>query len=133
MNIKGLREITVDVIDQDISVPAMVVRSSEVAPMATKISYICPNCHFLTEGKVQGLVEKPPKKCCNCNNTELEQEHSNCTYVDYQKVRLQELPEDLPAGQLPAYIDVTLLDKLVNECRPGDRVLLTGIVKIERK
>lgn len=132
MNIKGLREITVDVIDQEISVPAMVVRSSEVVPMGIKITYRC-DCGQLTEGKVQGLVEKPPKKCNACGGIELELDPINCEFVDYQSVRLQELPEDLPAGQLPDYIDVTLLDKLVNECRPGDRVLLTGLVRIEKK
>jgi len=132
MNIKGLREITVDVIDKEISVPAMVVRSSEVKPMGTKISYRCDKCGQLNEGKVQGLVTKIPKKCNDCSNTELELDVINCEFVDYQQVRLQELPEDLPAGQLPDYIDVTLLDKLVNECRPGDRVLLTGLVKIEQ-
>ena len=131
--IKGLREITVDVIDQEISVPAMVVRSSEILPMGVKITYRCSECGTLIESKVQGLVEKPPKKCNSCSGTELELDAVNCQFVDYQQVRLQELPEDLPAGQLPDYIDVTLLDKLVNECRPGDRVLLTGLVKIEKK
>ena len=135
MNIKGLREITVDVIDKEISVPAMVVRSSEIVPMGTKIVYRClaDGCGTLNEGKVNGLVKKAPKKCSRCSKTEFELDAVNCEFVDYQKVRLQELPEDLPAGQLPDYIDVTLLDKLVNECRPGDRVLLTGLVKIEEK
>ena len=98
MNIKGLREITVDVIDKEISVPAMVVRSSEVKPMGTKISYRCDKCGQLNEGKVQGLVTKIPKKCNDCSNTELELDVINCEFVDYQQVRLQELPEDLPAG-----------------------------------
>ena len=131
MNLKGLREITVDVIDQEISVPAIVVRSSEVKPMGTKISYRC-ECGQLTEGKIQGLTIKPPRKCNACGGIELELDGINCEYVDYQIVRLQELPEDLPAGQLPDYIDVELKSEMVNQCRPGDRVLLTGLVKIEQ-
>ena len=130
LNIKGLREITTDVIDEEISVPAMAVRSTEVVPLGTKVSYRC-DCGQLNEGKIQGLVRKPPKKCSACGGQELELDASNCEFIDYQKVRLQELPEDLPAGQLPAYIDVQLTGDLVNECRPGDRVLLTGIVKID--
>jgi replicative DNA helicase Mcm len=132
MNIKGLRQITVDVIDQEISVPAMVVRSSEVKPMGTKITYRC-QCGELNEGKIQGLVTKIPKKCSKCGGQELELDPINCEFIDYQKVRLQELPEDLPAGQLPDYIDVQLTGELVNECRPGDRVLLTGEVKIDQE
>jgi replicative DNA helicase Mcm len=48
-------------------------------------------------------------------------------------VRLQELPEDLPPGQLPHYLDVTVLQDLVDNARPGDRIILTGIVRIEQE
>jgi replicative DNA helicase Mcm len=48
-------------------------------------------------------------------------------------VRLQELPEDLPAGHLPHYLEVTIIGDLVDQCRPGDRILLTGIVRIEQE
>ena len=48
-------------------------------------------------------------------------------------VRLQELPEDLPAGQLPHYVEVTVMGDLVDQCRPGDRVMLTGVVRIEQE
>ena len=51
----------------------------------------------------------------------------------FRLVRFQELPEDLPAGQLPHYVEVTIMDDLVDQCRPGDRVLLTGIVRIEQE
>lgn len=130
---KGLREITVDVINKLISVPAMVVRTSEVKPMGTKLTYRCVECGVLSEGRIQGMITKIPKKCVKCNSTELELDPINCKFIDFQKVRLQELPEDLPAGQLPDYIDVTVVGDLVNECRPGDRVLLTGIVRIEQE
>lgn len=129
---KGLREITVDVINKLISVPAMVVRTSEVKPMGVKISYQCNECSKLLEGRIQGLITKKPKKC-TCGSTDFDLDPVNCEFIDFQQVRLQELPEDLPAGQLPEYIDVTILGELVNECRPGDRVLLTGIVRIEQE
>ena len=49
--------------------------------------------------------------------------------IDFQLLRLQELPEDLPPGQLPHYIDVTIRQDLVDNARPGDRIILTGIVR----
>jgi DNA replicative helicase MCM subunit Mcm2 (Cdc46/Mcm family) len=54
-------------------------------------------------------------------------------FIDFQIVRLQELPEDLPPGQLPHYIDVTIRQDLVDNARPGDRIILTGIVRIEQE
>ena len=57
----------------------------------------------------------------------------NSIFTDFQLVRLQELPEDLPAGQLPHYVEVTVMGDLVDQCRPGDRIMLTGIVRIEQE
>ena len=57
----------------------------------------------------------------------------NSLFIDFQLVRLQELPEDLPAGQLPHYIEVTILGDLVDQCRPGDRIMLTGIIRIDQE
>src|ERR1041385_8607882 len=57
----------------------------------------------------------------------------NSIFTDFQMVRLQELPEDLPAGQLPHYVEVTVMGDLVDQCRPGDRIMLTGIIRIEQE
>jgi replicative DNA helicase Mcm len=34
---------------------------------------------------------------------------------------------------LPHYIEVTVMGDLVDQCRPGDRIMLTGIVRIEQE
>jgi replicative DNA helicase Mcm len=54
-------------------------------------------------------------------------------FIDFQIVRLQELPEDLPPGQLPHYVNVSMKQDLVDYARPGDRIVLTGIVRIEQE
>ena len=128
---KGLRDINADLIDKLVSVSGMVVRSSEVKPLAKKVTYKCTNCGAPTESMLKGLVMKKPTKCSACGEKELEMDPENSIFVDFQMVRLQELPEDLPAGQLPHYMEVTVIGDLVDQCRPGDRVMLTGIVRIE--
>ena len=128
---KGLRDINAEVIDKLIGVSGMVVRSSEVKPLAKKIGYRCLNCDAINEAQLKGLSLRKPTKCINCSEKELEMDPENSIFTDFQLVRLQELPEDLPAGQLPHYVEVTVMDDLVDRCRPGDRVLLTGIVRIE--
>jgi replicative DNA helicase Mcm len=130
---KGLREINADLIDKLVSISGMVVRSSEVKPLAKKVAYRCTNCNTVTEAQLKGLVMKKPLKCHTCAEKELEMDPENSLFIDFQMVRLQELPEDLPAGQLPHYIEVTVMSDLVDQCRPGDRIILTGIIRIEQE
>ncbi|HSF00635.1 MAG TPA: minichromosome maintenance protein MCM [Nitrososphaeraceae archaeon] len=130
---KSLREINAEVINKLVGVSGMVVRSSEVKPLAKKIGYRCLNCSEITEAQLRGLVLKQPLKCGKCSEKELEMDPDTSIFIDFQMVRMQELPEDLPAGHLPHYLEVTIIGDLVDQCRPGDRILLTGIVRIEQE
>lgn len=130
---KSLREINAEVINKLVGVSGMVVRSSEVKPLAKKIGYRCLNCSEITEAQLRGLVLRKPIRCGKCSEKELEMDPDTSIFIDFQMVRLQELPEDLPAGHLPHYLEVTIIGDLVDQCRPGDRILLTGIVRIEQE
>jgi replicative DNA helicase Mcm len=130
---KGLREINADLIDKLVSVSGMVVRSSEVKPLAKKVAYRCTSCAELFDAQLKGLLLKRPMKCPKCGEREFDMDPEGSIFIDFQMVRLQELPEDLPAGQLPHYVEVTVMGDLVDQCRPGDRIILTGIVRIEQE
>ena len=47
-------------------------------------------------------------------------------YMDWQKVRLQELSCDIPAGSMPRSIDVILRGDTVDMAKPGDRTVFSG-------
>ncbi len=53
-------------------------------------------------------------------------------YIDWQKVLVQERPEDVPGGQMPRSIEVHLTRDLVDIARPGDRVTIVGIPRLEQ-
>ncbi len=53
-------------------------------------------------------------------------------YIDWQKVVVQERPEDVPGGQMPRSIEVHLTGDLVDIARPGDRVTIVGIPRLEQ-
>lgn len=130
---KGLRDISADVINKLLGVSGMVVRSSEVKPLGKRLAYRCLNCSQISFSQLKGLSLKKPIRCTSCAEKELEMDVENSLFIDFQLVRLQELPEDLPAGQLPHYIEVTILGDLVDQCRPGDRIMLTGIIRIDQE
>src|SRR5438132_4344343 len=132
---RSLREINAEVIGKMTSVSGMVVRSSEIKPLAKELLFICPDSHETRVTHEKGLEFNAPLKCSDgkCTHRDLEISPEKSRFIDFQMVRLQELPEDLPPGQLPHYVDVTVLQDLVDNARPGDRVILTGIVRIEQE
>ena len=132
---RSLREINAEIIGKMTSVSGMVVRSSEIKPLAKELIYICPEGHRTKRVQEKGLEFSEPLKCDNgkCAHKDLELSPEESRFIDFQMVRLQELPEDLPPGQLPHYVDVTVLQDLVDNARPGDRIILTGIVRIEQE
>jgi DNA replication licensing factor MCM2 len=51
-------------------------------------------------------------------------------YRNYQKLTLQESPGIVPAGRLPRYKEVILLNDLIDCARPGEEIEVTGIMQI---
>lgn len=75
-------------------------------------------------GSVDGLV------CKNVKFEEIASPHNNHAnnHVDYQEVKIQELSSVLEIGAVPRSIVVLLRDDLVDWCRAGDDVIVTGIL-----
>ena len=132
---RSLRQITAETIGHITSVSGMVVRASEVKPLAKELIYVCPDQHPTKVIQIKGMDVKIPLICDNpnCKHREFDLKPEASKFIDFQILRLQELPEDLPPGQLPHYIDVTIRQDLVDNSRPGDRIILTGIVRVEQE
>lgn len=52
-----------------------------------------------------------------------------CQLIDHQVITMQELPELSPTGLLPRSVNIILERDLVDACKPGDRVYITGILR----
>ncbi len=132
---RSLRQINAETIGSITSVSGMVVRASEVKPLAKELIFVCPDEHPTKVIQIKGMDVKTPVVCDNpnCKHRDFELKPEESKFIDFQILRLQELPEDLPPGQLPHYIDVTIRQDLVDNARPGDRIILTGIVRIEQE
>ena len=132
---RSLRQINAEVIGKMTSVSGMVLRASEVKPLAKELVFMCPEGHRTDVILDKDLKLTTPLQCSNpkCTHKELGIEPKSSRFIDVQFVRLQELPEDLPPGQLPHYLDVTVKQDLVDNARPGDRIVLTGIIRIEQE
>ncbi|MCI4436003.1 MAG: minichromosome maintenance protein MCM [Ignisphaera sp.] len=72
----------------------------------------CPFCHKST-GTWKLLEEKS-------------------VFKDFQRIVIQEKPEEMPAGRMPRSIEADVYDDLVDIARPGDRVIVIGILKVRK-
>lgn len=118
-----------------IAVDGIIVRSSPVKPMITKAAFKCRSCGEVTLVEQTGFLMRGVGLCPHCRSAKASFELlvEKSTFVDYQEVRIQELPEDLPPGQLPRSTDVKFIEDLVDLARPGDRVAITGAVRAQQE
>ena len=86
----------------------------------------------LTQGIEQQFKFTEPIRCENerCFSKEFDIDNSKSVYMDWQKVRLQELSADIPAGSMPRSIDVILRGDTVDKAKPGDRAVFTGVLVV---
>lgn len=127
-----LRHLSTKHLNRLVNVVGMAVRVSELKPMIQIAVFRCRNGHKIIKEQGEGFSLKRPAKCPVCNDTKgFQLDVKESEFVDYQLIRIQELPEDVPPGQLPQAYDVDMYLDLVNTVRPGDRVSVTAVVKAE--
>jgi DNA replication licensing factor MCM6 len=51
-------------------------------------------------------------------------------FVDWQRVRVQENADEIPAGSLPRSLDVILRNELVEQAKAGDKCVFTGMLVV---
>ena len=71
-----------------------------------------------------------PTLCSQCNtNHSFSLVHNRSKFTDKQMIKLQESPDDMPAGQTPHTVILYVHGDLVDSVQPGDRVAVTGIYR----
>lgn len=92
----------------------------------------CSTCSHTIQIEIdRGKIEEPsrcPRDVCNTIGS-LTLIHNRCEFADRQVIRLQETPDSVPDGQTPHTVSLSVYDELVDVCKPGDRVVVTGIFR----
>ena len=57
---------------------------------------------------------------------------SKCDFVDQQVMKLQEAPELIPTGEMPRTVLLTSDRLLTDQCTPGNRVKIVGVLTITK-
>lgn len=125
----SIREMKSDKLGKLIALKGTVTKSSEVRPELLYGQFSCGECKRLSPTIFQQFVFTEPKFCLTpgCGNkTDFELVKERSRYTDWQKIKVQELDTDLPAGSMPRSIDVILRNEQVERAQPGDRAIITG-------
>lgn len=94
-------------------------------------AYVCGACGETERRRVAGRP-MAARRCGSCGTAgALELTRESSTYVDVQRVRLESPPEGRGEEGPPAAIDALLDDDLVGTIGPGERLLTTGVVRLE--
>jgi len=118
-----------------VQVEGIIVRASPVNPMVMRAAFKCKRCESIQYIDQTTPFLRAPFACTDpaCRSKgpfDFIQEES--TFIDFQRVRIQERPEDLPPGQLPRWLNIRMPGRdLVDLARPGDHVAVVGMVRAE--
>ncbi|KAF8400104.1 hypothetical protein HHK36_015979 [Tetracentron sinense] len=124
--IRNIRQIHLNTM---IRIGGVVTRRSGVFPQLQQVKYDCNKCGMILGPFFQNSYsEVKVGSCPECQSkgpftVNIEQ----TIYRNYQKLSLQESPGIVPAGRLPRYKEVILLNDLIDCARPGEEIEVTGI------
>ncbi|XP_022899343.1 DNA replication licensing factor MCM6-like [Olea europaea var. sylvestris] len=131
--VKRLRELTTVEIGKLVSVSGVVTRTSEVRPELLQGTFKCLECGNVIKNVEQQFKYTEPIICMNAacqNRTQWALLRQDSKFSDWQRVRMQETSQEIPAGSLPRSLDVILRHDIVEQARAGDTVVFTGTVVV---
>lgn len=130
--VSNLRELDPVSMDTLVSCRGMIVRSSTIIPDLKVAHFQCSVCGTTETSTLdRGRVSEPKDKCRTCSTKAWQIVHNRCVFADKQMVRLQETPDEVPAGQTPASVVTFCFDDLVDSVQPGDKVEITGVLRAQ--
>lgn len=128
----NLRDLNPGDMDKMVSVKGLVIRTTPVIPDMKDAFFRCSVCHHTVKVDIdRGKIAEPtrcPREICNSANS-MQIVHNRSGFADKQVIKLQETPDSVPDGQTPHSVSLCAYDELVDMCKAGDRVEITGIFK----
>jgi replicative DNA helicase Mcm len=127
-----IRELRSANINKFISVSGLIRKATEVRPKIINAAFKCQRCDHITmipqgEGKFVEPFECENDVCGRKGPFKIVPEESE--FIDAQKLRVQESPDDLRGGEQPQTLDVDVDDDLAGIVAPGDRVVISGVLR----
>ncbi|XP_039198390.1 DNA replication licensing factor MCM7 [Crotalus tigris] len=128
-----IREVKAEAIGKLVTVRGIVTRVSEVKPRMVVATYSCDQCGAETYQPIQSSSFMPllmcPSRECQTNRAggRLYLQSRGSKFIKYQELKIQEHSDQVPVGNLPRSISVSVQGENTRLVQPGDHVSITGI------
>lgn len=130
----GARDIRSEHINRFVSVEGILRKTTEVRPRIVEAVFRCPGGHLTRKAQEYGMFVEPDGCATEgCTYRKLTLVPKRSSFVDAQKLRIQESPEGLRGGEQPQTIDVDVTDDIAGTVAPGDRVVINGILRSQQR
>ncbi|KAJ6098953.1 hypothetical protein N7467_000488 [Penicillium canescens] len=128
----NMRDLDPADMDKLVSIKGLVIRATPIIPDMKEAFFRCSACSYgvqvdIDRGKITEPTVCPRDSCKEKNSMQLL--HNRCSFSDKQVIKLQETPDNIPDGQTPHSVSLCVYDELVDICKAGDRVEVTGIFR----
>lgn len=132
---RSIRAIRESDLQRFLAIEGIVRKATEVRPQIRDAVFSCLACrseiHELQEEGSPMLRE--PLECPSCGKpagrTRFRLMPERSTYIDAQRIEVQENPESLKGGAHPQGLAVLLTEDLTGRVIPGNRVVVNGVLK----
>jgi replicative DNA helicase Mcm len=123
-------------LSQFVAIEGMIRKATEVRPKITVAAFKCMRCEHVTmvpqtDVKFVEPIECENETCGRKGPFKIVQNES--VFVDAQKLQIQESPENLKGGSQPQSLDVDIENDLAGIVKPGDRVIINGILRSHQR
>ena len=120
-------------IDRLIALNGTVRKVTDPHPIVLIGAWKCSDCGGLTYTISEKGKLLPPKMCSACGKSaakvKFELVLQKSKLIDSMLIELQDNPENIGGAQQPRRLEAYLYDDLVQEIRPGDRVIVFGVLR----
>ncbi|CAI4231418.1 unnamed protein product [Auanema sp. JU1783] len=138
-----IRKVKSSQVAQVVKISGIIVAASQVKSKATRVSLQCRTCrHLVSDVSIKPGLDgfQLPRTCGAPQSGQIQKcpmdpyhiVPDKCRCVDYQTLKLQESPEDVPHGEMPRHLQLYSDRYLTDKVAPGNRVTIVGVFSIKK-
>lgn len=131
-----VRDLRSDHINTLVSIEGTVRKITDVRPRIIVAAFECARCGNIQYLPQEGVGRFLEPSYCSCNEEKkgvFRLLFKESTFEDYQRVKIQESPEDLRGGEQPQTLDINANNDLAGVVTPGERLVVNGILRSVQK